>query len=155
MKPPNMRELLDDPIYRKFVMTIPRLSPSLAWGNPWSVWARKIDGRWMGGHFHTYRDAWAVVVKKVRDTSFEDVAVVSKRQLFTTLPLGGHGWRIPWGYEWCSRCRRPTSYAIRPQHHALRTSPVMTTDDAYRCYFCGARRCLASINHEGYATNSV
>lgn len=147
MKPPSMRELLGDPIYRKFVKTIPRLSPTLAWGNPWAVWARRRDGRWMGGQFPDYTTAWAVVVKKVRDHDFEDVALVSKRQLFTRLPVG---YQVPWGYDWCSRCRRPTTYGIRPHHHALRKAPVITHEDAHRCYYCGARAVLAAINPQGY-----
>lgn len=147
MKPPSMKTLLEDPIYRKFAMTIPRLSPNLTHGEPWSVWARKRDGRWMGGHFATYRDAWSVVVKKVRDDTFEDVAVVSKRQLFTSLPVG---YQVPWGYDWCSRCRRPTTYAIRPNHHAMRKAIVITHEDAHRCYYCGARAVLASVNPNGY-----
>lgn len=146
-KPPTMRDLLDDPVYRKFVRTVPRLASNLAHGTPWAVWARKTDGRWMGGEFSTYADAWAVVVKKVRDTTFEDVAVVSKRQLFRTIPAG---YRPPWGFDWCSRCRRPTTYAIRPGHHGLRKAPAITTDEPYRCYYCGARAVLASISPDGH-----
>jgi DNA-directed RNA polymerase subunit RPC12/RpoP len=72
---------------------------------------------------------------------------VSKRQLFTNLPVG---FQVPWGYDWCARCRRPTTYAIRPGHHAMRRAIVITHEDAHRCYYCGARAVLASVNPNGY-----
>ena len=138
MKPPSLRQLLDDPIYRAYMKTIPDLSANLTIGNPWAVWVRKVEGTWAGAMFHTYRDAWPVVVKAVRDSRYEDVALVSRRQLFPPPP--SFYWDEMY-YQWCGRCRRPTSFAIRPRHHALRLAPVLTLDDPYRCYYCGMRRC--------------
>jgi hypothetical protein len=137
MKPPSLRQLLEDPIYRSFIKTIPVLSPNLTNGNPWAVWARSTEGPWRGSNFPTYRDAWAVVVKALRNPGYEDVTIISRRQLFPP-PIHFY-W--DYHYEWCSRCRRPTTFAIRPRHHALRSAPVMTLDDPYRCYYCGMRRC--------------
>lgn len=147
MKPPHLAALLGDPIYRKYIKTIPRLAPSLAWGTPWAVWARTIEGKWKGGQFPTYADAWAVVVKAIRSPSIEDVALVSRRQLFPP-PTPAYMRDVEFrGYDWCSRCRRPSSFAIRPRHHALRTSPVLTLDDPLRCYYCGMRRCAMPTYH--------
>src|SRR3982750_573505 len=119
MKPPRLSELLDDPVYRRYVKTIPTLAPSLTFGHPWAVWGRTKAGPWRGSTFPTYRDGWAVVVKKIRNQDYEDVAIISRRQLFA--PPAGFYWDRP--FEWCSRCRRPTMFGIRPRHHALRQAP--------------------------------
>lgn len=139
MKPPTMAYLLEDPAYRAMFKTIPYLPPSLEHGKPWAVWARRVDSRWQGGLFTTYRDAWAVVVKALRSPTYEDVSVVSRRMMFEPPP------NAFWDYqfEWCCRCRRPTSFAIRPNHHALRNAPALITDrnePRERCYYCGMRR---------------
>lgn len=137
MKPPTMRALLDDPVYRKMFKTVPHLAPTLRHGEPWMVWGRLVDGRWRGGNFATYADAWRVVVKAVRSPMYEDVAIISRRQFYA--PPANAVWDYP--YEWCSRCRRPTHFMIRPRHHALRHLAVITTgEDAQRCYYCGQRR---------------
>lgn len=139
MKPPSIHLLLDDPVYRKMFRTPPRLPASLQYGNPWAVWGRLTDGKWKGGTFPTYADAWRVTVKAIKSEWYEDVAIVSRR--FMLAPPPGATW--DWQYEWCSRCRRPTSFAIRPNHHALRKAPALITDTAEpreRCYYCGMRR---------------
>lgn len=138
MKPPTIRALLDDPVYRRMFKTIPAIPPSLQYGNPWAVWARTYEGKWRGGLFPDYRTAWAVVVKNVRNEDIEDVSIVSRR--FMMSPPSGAHW--DWRYGWCSRCRRPTSFANRPNHHALRNAPALITDTAEpkkRCYYCGMR----------------
>jgi hypothetical protein len=138
MKPPTIFQLMDDPVYYRMFKTIPRLPESLRHGDPWAVWARKTDGRWMGGNFPDYRTAWGVVVKAMRNDAVEDVSIVSRR-LMIPPPPGAH-WE--WRYGWCSRCRRPTSFAIRPGHHALTKAPVRITDPSEpkkRCYYCGMR----------------
>ena len=146
-KPPTMRELLDDPFFKPWMMTIPRLSPNLQTGQPWSVWARMRDGRWRGANVETYAQGWSIVVKAVRNhDAYEDVAIISRRQVFVpgnALRWNHHPWS--YGFDWCGRCRRPTSYGIRPNHHALRKAPVLTMDDPYRCYYCGARRALDDV----------
>jgi hypothetical protein len=146
MKPPTMRVLLEDPVYRAMFKTIPHLAPSLAYGQPWAVWGRLTTGKWRGGKFHTYADAWRVVVKAVRSTTYEDVAIVSRRQLFAPPP--GAIWDYP--FAWCSRCRRPTMFAVRPNHHALRDAPVLITDRSEprdKCYYCGMRRVAMPAYH--------
>lgn len=138
MRPPSIRVLLEDPIYRAYVKRVPYLAPNLRHGQPWAVWARTTDSpaRWRGGKFATYREAWAVVVKAIRNDRYSDVALVSRRQLYPPPP--GLVWDI--GFDWCSRCRRPSYFTYRPHHHALRDSPVLTEDDPARCFYCGVRR---------------
>jgi hypothetical protein len=141
MKPPTIRELLEDPAYRKYVKVVPHLPDNLRHGNPWAVWALARNGRWRGGKFHTYRDAWNVVVKAVRNDQIEDVSIISLRWPFHQ-PLEA---RFPWNFEWCYRCRRPTTYEWCLSHHALKAAPVLTEDDPYRCFYCGVRRAYAPM----------
>lgn len=134
-----MHALLDDPAYRRQFKTIPRLPESLQWGQPWAVWARRVDGGWRGALTATYRDAWGVVVKAVRSPLYEDVSVVSRRMLFD--PPADVVWDEVY-FSWCFRCRRPSSFIVRPDHHALRGAPARITDPTEprdRCYYCGMR----------------
>ncbi len=138
MKPPTMAYLLEDPAYRKMFKTVPHLPASLEWGEPWAVWARRTDGAWRGGNFTTYRDAWGVVVKALRSPLYEDVSIISRRKLFAPQP--GCFWDYP--FQWCARCRRPSSFINRPNHHALRKAPALITDPnepRKKCYYCGMR----------------
>jgi hypothetical protein len=146
MKPPSLHTLLEDPLFRAYMKQVPDLSPNLAHGSPWAVWARTTDepARWRGGKFTTYRDAWTATVKAVRNTDrYQDVALVSLRQFFP--PPEGFHW--DYNFEWCSRCRRPSYFAYRPRHHALRNAPVLTSEDALRCFYCGVRHCAMPAYH--------
>lgn len=144
MKPPTIHMLLEDPIYRAFVKRNAdhQLAVNLRQGEPWQVWARTTEdpARWRGARFSSYPDAWASLVKAVRNRArYADVTIVSRRQLFTPPPgLNRETW--PRQFEWCGRCRRPSYFAYRPRHHALRDAPVLTEDDPYRCFYCGVRR---------------
>lgn len=134
---PTMYELLDDPVYRAYVKTIPRLSPNLVHGFPWQVWALTNAGTWKGGKFATYATAWGVVVKVIRNRSVEDVALISRRQFFGPPP------NFTWGPSdaWCPRCRRPSRFRLATQatHHALRGLPAIATEDRRSCVYCGIR----------------
>lgn len=137
MKPPHLAALLEDPVYRAYMKTVPWLAPNLRLGQPWAVWARKATGSWAGGKFESYREAWSVTLKYMRHPSIEDVAIVSRRQLYAPPELL---WWDEFHYHWCWRCRRPSSFGIRPIHHALRDSPVFNPETPDRCYFCGMSR---------------
>lgn len=146
MKPPTLNSLLEDPVYRRMFKTIPYLPESLRWGNPWAVWGRTIDGPWRGKLFTTYADAWAMTVKCLRNPAYEDVSIVSRRLMIA--PPTAATW--DWHFEWCSRCRRPSSFAIRPNHHALLRAPALITDTSEpreRCYYCGMRRVSMPAYH--------
>jgi hypothetical protein len=145
VKPPTLRELMGDPIYSKFIRTIPRLPENLRWGRPWAVYQLHTDGRWFGGNFSDYRAAWAIVVGALKNHDIEDVAIVSRRLLVPRVPSG---YQIPWGLDWCTRCRRPTTWAIRAPRGGYRA--LATTDDPYRCYYCRARASLAAIDPRSY-----
>lgn len=142
--PPTIHELLDDPLYRKYVKTRPYLPVNVQHGHPWQLWVRTHPvgdqpSQWRGAKLATYDEAWTLLVKAYRNTAkYADVAVVSRRVFYG--PPEGFLWDI--GYEWCSRCRRPSTFRERYSHHALRNAPAIATEDAYRCYFCGIRRII-------------
>lgn len=158
MLPPSLHTLLEDPVFRTYMKTPPRLPPSLSHGNPWAVWARTTAGRWRGGQFETYASAWAVTVKAMRNPTVQDVSLVSRRRLFdppveiqeykVRMKLTGliqvrYRERYPlahlidWPYEWCPRCRRPSMFELFTKHHAV---PTMIDSCKPRCVFCGFRR---------------
>jgi len=164
IKPPTMRELLDDPVYRAYAKKVPPIPQTLRHGNPWQLWVRTVRGTWKTGQFPTYADAWKVLVRQVKDsTEAADVCLVSKRVFFA--PPGewedykvrvreeGKPPRIEvrsrwvttfaWdaGMEWCGRCRRPTRFMpLSERHHAIRKMGVFSPDSNERCMYCGIRR---------------
>ena len=136
--PPTIHELLNDPVMRAYYKTRPHLPRTLEWGEPWLVWATSHDGKWGRKTFESYTLAWEKMVELYRNTDkYRDVALVSRR-VFYPPPVKAI-W--PARFDWCSRCRRPSEFRERsPEHHALRTMPVLTEDAPRRCYYCGIRR---------------
>lgn len=137
--PPTLKELLDDPLYRLYILRVPKLPENIAWGEPWMVWAVTHDGRWGKRLFASYQEAWAKTVELHKQPEkFRDVALVSRRMLFP--PPSRFVWKGRL-YAWCSRCRRPSEFRLRaPDHHALRGQPTLTDDNSQRCYYCGIRK---------------
>ena len=133
--PSTLSSLIDDPIYRRYIRTPPRLAATLREGQPWQVWALSAAGRWRGGKFATYADAWPVVVRAMKAPAIRDVSLVSRRQLFRMPDNLIH--LVYYPYEWCPRCRRPTMYELFHKHHGM---PTLMDPDQPRCVFCGIRR---------------
>jgi hypothetical protein len=138
-KPPTIHTLLDDPVMRKVILTSPPLPAALKWGEPWLLWAQRHDGVWASRSFATYADAWERARPIIKDRDrFSDVAIVSKRVFFAP-PPGAH-----WGFglDWCSRCRRPSSFREwnPASHHALKRKNALTFDEPKRCWYCGIRK---------------
>lgn len=164
MKPPGIRELLEDPAFRKYMKQVPVLPKPLRWGHPWRLWALTTSDRWRKGEYVTYREAWSAAVKCIKDRDlYADVAIVSRRYFFN--PPGEvqeykvrvnnkpgpvietrYRWvpTFTWddlNFTWCWRCRRPSEFSWRSStHHALRGMPALAEDDPYRCYYCGIRQ---------------
>lgn len=137
--PPTLRELLNDPVFRLYYQRVPRLPENLQWGEPWQVWAVTHDGRWGSRLYVEYRDAWAKVMDCYKNPAkFRDVCIVSRRMMFDP---PRHAFWPASRFNWCSRCRRPSEFRQRsPEHHALRSQPVLTDDEPRRCYYCGIRK---------------
>jgi hypothetical protein len=163
--PPTIFDLLDDPVYRAYMKTVPRGHFALSYGDPWQIWLRTERGRWRTGMFSKYADAWRVLVKNYRRRDdVADIVLVSRRLFYgppgewrkvrVRVPARGNQpastrieerWfpTFTWdaGLEWCGRCRRPTTFRrLYPDHHALRRQPCLSIEDSdVRCMYCGIR----------------
>jgi hypothetical protein len=178
-RPPTLKELAGDPTYRRYLKTPPRLPESLAWGYPYRLYvelprATKLLGinddassRWLTKKYHTYAEAWNKAVKVLRHPDTIDACIVSVRHFFDPpivetkrlrnrqtkkITIRQVFWLPDPPYEWCFRCRRPTLFqSLPPDHHALRTQPVVSPDSPYRCWFCGIRRvAMPSAKHYNF-----
>lgn len=139
-KPPTMRELLDDPIYKKMLLTIPQ-------NDNWAVYALKTNGRWVGRIYESYREAFEMmrtIIAPMNREHYRDVSLVSRASLHQ--PPVKFIWETH-TFDWCGRCRRPTTYKRDQGLHALRDAPILSTDEPYRCFYCGMRK----INQPGYS----
>lgn len=133
-KPPKMRELLQNPLYRKMMVT-PVNPPAFSW----SIFALKTDGRWTGKTVAGYGEGFSILKVLLNQTeNFADVALVSKARLFG--PPVKYLWEDVDVFDWCGRCRRPTTFKRDQGLHALRNAPILSSDEPYRCYFCGMRK---------------
>lgn len=137
-KPPKMRELLQDPIFRKMMttsITVPKIV-----GLPFAVYALKTNERWVGKLFENYASAFEMlktILSPMNRDHYIDASLVCRSGLHEP-PV-----RFNWEsltFSWCGRCRRPTTYKRDQGLHALRSAPILSTDEPYRCYFCGMRK---------------
>src|SRR5262245_14657101 len=164
--PPSMASLMDDPLYRTYMKTAPSYRHAHASGDPWQLWVRTMDERWLTKTFPSYRAVWPVFVKRYR--AGYDSTIVSRRVFYAPPgerynqkvrkprratpdnPATSHivierRWRqtFHWdGYDlhWCGRCRRPSYWMpLFSSHHALRKMPAISTEDNVRCIICGIR----------------
>jgi DNA-directed RNA polymerase subunit RPC12/RpoP len=165
-RPPILRDLLSFDSYRQYFRTNPPMPANLL-NNPWQVWGHKSDNSgWSSWCVKTYRDAYGIVKEWYNQTHiYDDLCIVSRTVLFKEpgeWKVIGHGkdaenhffpkFKGLWDsnhYEWCMRCRRPTlfEYWHEPTHRALKAAPILTQDEPYRCYYCGARRSFAGDNN--------
>lgn len=144
--------------------TMPHLPDNLAWGKPWAVIALTTRGTWMMGKYAEYGRAWMMTVRCLRDTDIQDVSLVSRRRLFTPptrpeeykvrvkLPSSGTtrvekrvrhvpvlAHLIEFPFEWCVRCRRPSSFELFTKHPAI-PKDIPLDPNAPRCVWCGMRK---------------
>lgn len=144
-KPPTIHELMDNPLYVSYLRKIPRIPANIAHGNPWMLVSRIVtdDGRngWTIKYFETYRDMWPVFVSRFKNPRYLDLSLVSRRKFFTPPQ------HLVWdpSYDWCPRCRRPSTFIEKPKHHALKGIDYRTTEEPFVCYYCGIR--WAAIRH--------
>jgi len=163
--PPCLHDLLSFDVYRKYLRTIP-IMPNVPLVNPWQVWGRKADNSgWASKCCQDYPQAFGVLKKLYTSHQYSDIALVSRSVLF--IEPGKRIWHgkganayvefTPeflgcWDrhqFEWCKRCRRPTTFEKYPiTHRALRKAPVLSEDNPLRCYYCGARQSFAGDNND-------
>jgi hypothetical protein len=142
-KPPCLRELLAVPVYRTYFRQVPSRPTSVPLRNPWQVWAFNSESERWGSRLCTaYRDAYAFTRELYQQPKYEDICVVSRSHIYD-LPPQLKGLWDPYRFDWCGRCRRPTIFRNMLNHRALKDAPVLTREEPFRCYYCGARRVLA------------
>jgi hypothetical protein len=111
--PPDIRSLMEDPIYRAYMRTPPdpyviyagttRPHPALTMGEPWQVWVQVGDTKWKTGRFTSYADAFNMMARAVK-ANVLDAVLVSRRVFF---PPPGE-WE-----EYKVRVRDPRTKGIR------------------------------------------
>lgn len=134
-----MRELLKDEYFRGMMrrnVTLPSNLTSPTLSPPWMLWRLTDGGLWQRGQYTDYADAFRAMRKQLEKPDTADVSLVCKRKMF--LPPIGFKWNTS-RYQWCARCRRPSTFRVRYSHHALKGADL-TTDESIRCFYCGIRR---------------
>jgi hypothetical protein len=135
IRPLTFSELLEDPIYRSYVLKTPRLPAGCRNGTPWRVWGQRTDEKWAGKLFAEYRDAFDLVKQMLRDPRYEDVALICRPTEFGP----PRGFQVPPLMDWCGHCRRPTVFRRSRRHHAARKWPA-SDPSVLRCWYCAARQ---------------
>jgi hypothetical protein len=138
VEPCTLRDLLKDPLYKKWFMQVPRLNPRYVANTPnWRVFCLTHDGKWKRAEFWQYSEAYRFVAKNIK--KYADLVISSKRETFKPPVIRYKGkkvyWPCPPGHRWCGYCRRPTVFAMFSRHHAI---PIWAPYDK-RCSICGAR----------------
>lgn len=136
IRPLTMRELLTDPIYRKYVVKAPRLPAGCRTAEPWRVWGLRTDDKWAGKNVPTYGDAFDLMKTMLRKPDkYSDVAIICRPTEFGPPP----DFIVPPLMDWCGRCRRPTIFRTTHNHPAMRKWPVVSEETVRRCHYCAAR----------------
>lgn len=135
----TLRELLKDPIYRKWFSKKPRIRV-VTQAPPWRLYVQREEGgRWARADIRGYAKAYGAVASKLSE--YYDMALHSKPQHFPP-PIVRVGkkryyYPCPPGHRWCTLCRRPTVFKNFRKHHAF---PGMALADYEKyCSICGAR----------------
>lgn len=136
----TMRELLKDPLFRKWMGKVPTLKVNFSHAKPWRIYVLD-EGKWRKTEAMTYAAAYKWVAKHLK--TFEDIALTSKAQPFRPPVVrdkqGNKDYwrRFPADHIWCNYCRRPTVFFTFQKHHALPAN--MCTPYERRCTVCGVR----------------
>jgi hypothetical protein len=75
----TLPELLDDPMYRKFFLTVPKVYKPLPGGKPWRAFIRqRPDGPWAKKEFERYAEAFDLIKKYRKLGKLYDGAIQSR-----------------------------------------------------------------------------
>lgn len=139
-----LRELLKDPIFRKWMAK----PPSHPGPTRWRVWVRrKKKGPWGKIEFDTYAEAYRWMAKHLGEYQDMAVSCLKYPSKAPRIKVGGKikDWPMPEGHGWCGFCRRPVIYAYFTKHHFWtmvgRKWAVNGTEKL--CPICGARERFA------------
>lgn len=164
----TLHELLDDPEYRRYFLSIPDLPDIKRMHRPWRVMVqRDMDGPWAKKEFWDYRKAFHFLKPYLLE-GVRDAAIQSKAHAFAPPSrivritkngkpvMIGEGTKryqktklIVWKpklfpgdapHTWCCYCRRPTEFRWFVTHHAFKDQVFNPTER--RCTICGASESL-------------
>lgn len=158
----TIHELLDDPVYKKYFCTVPKLPDVPRIAPPWRLYA-KVEGKgWAKRDFPSYQgafrafgklrpgllDAAIVCLPMLLDPPTKVVKIKGKyvngvqvtKEILWQPKLEGH----EQDHHWCGRCRRPTTFGYFTKHHAFRGENARLMDPSVRrCVICGIRLDMA------------
>lgn len=137
IKPPDIRTLLEDPTFAKFMRTRPRMPANATHPSmppAWAMWVLLDTDKWRTAEFRVYDDAYKKMKQLLKNDRVVDLSIVSKRVMMP--PPEGLSWAGR--QRWCGRCRRPSLFRTSLGHRALRGAEL-TLDDPERCFYCGIR----------------
>lgn len=168
----TIRELLSDPEYKKYFITVPQLpghyTPDVL---PWRLILQlKGDTHWKSKRFGTYQEAFRgfkTVLPKIQDAAINcpglnfvpPMRTVRVKNKFIVVkgvqkPLVK---TIVWKprleadhepHQWCGFCRRPTIFVNKGMGaRMLNGFRLPPTQVAYRCGLCGASEGIMDIRH--------
>jgi hypothetical protein len=164
-----MSELIKDPVYKKFLVTPPKLPPisldkRMNMSPPWVVYVqRETGGKWGKKEFWTYKKAFKFF-RRALELGVHDVTINCKRIGFDPpskrvrirgkFVKGSDGqmrqatkqvfWHVQLEpgdeeHHWCKYCRRPTVFKYFERHKRLGAVDPWVR----RCCICGASERIA------------
>jgi hypothetical protein len=163
----SLLELLEDPTYKEFFTTVPKLPRAARHPGmtpPWRLWAQLgTDRKWRSKDFPKYSEAFTYFKVLRKKHRLIDAAINCKRVATPAIlhwvdtdqtMRGSDGkirpvqkqvlWLPPLPSDevdehiWCPYCRRPTAFKYFTRHHALLRIGVMIDPSIPRCIICGA-----------------
>jgi hypothetical protein len=133
----QMRELLRDPLYRRWFTQPPKKLP----GDRWRVYAQvKTDGPWSKKDFSSWREALRFFAEHHRE--WHDAALTCRNRAFRPPTVSDklgrrrnyHAPSVTLQHHiWCPYCRRPTRFGYFSRHHNLPNCLPYKL----RCIVCG------------------
>lgn len=169
----TLRDLLQDPLYRRFFQKPVELNDRLQglYEKPWTIWILD-EGKWVRAKAPTNRTALKWAAKHLRE--YEDIVISTS--LLVKRPIryrrhynpprykkiktsGGKVKRVevlevvewdnyPHDHYWCPYCRRPTMFKPFRWHHAFPAKMGPLLQVVPRCEVCGIRFAEASRINE-------
>lgn len=135
------RELLADPIYRKWFSTPPDPPPYVKW----RVYVqKKRDKRWRRRDFDTWAEAYKFF--RANYKKWYNAALISRNWESRPPVVKYHGKRqyykkvvLVESHRWCGYCRRPTMFGFFTRHHAFPKGGISPVPYFRRCGICGMR----------------
>jgi hypothetical protein len=136
----TIRQLLRDPIFRKYFATAPR-EVTINERRPWWIYLRS-NGAWTRTKFESYKKAFGEARLLLADLDLDDDFAITSRGKQFWPP---DEYQIPEGHLWCLYCRRPTIFRHFRRHHAFPTLHYEVSKEFARCSICGVSQQQGTI----------